>query len=315
MRVATPSIRELDLSIPEVWVPTPSRADDPAADPELAPVLARAAAGVAHLLDLTYLPQIDLASGEVVGVDVNLRVAHPRRGLLAPARFWPAAGAAGLLSPLARQAVRRCVREVPASDHGPGADLRVWLPLPSVLVHDPSLLALVEELATELAPRALVLQFGEDWLDTAGDRAVGPAALQGAGAAVAVLTDGEHRWRDRLEDGLGVDALRLSPRLVRAVADPVRDGAEGAEGDVTAATAGVIECAHRHGLVVAATAVESWDVSAGLWELGCDRASGYLFSPPLTGERVNGLLRGHASWLGRDDAVAMIPRPRPVPLQ
>ncbi|MGZ4618091.1 MAG: EAL domain-containing protein [Frankiaceae bacterium] len=291
---------------------TLSRADDPGGDPELVPVLARAAAGVPHALDLTYLPQIDLASGEVVGVDVKLRVAHPRRGLLAPARFWPAAHTPGLLRPLAREAVRRCVREVQATDRRRGADLRVWVPLPSVLVRDPSLLALVEELAAELAPRALVLQFGEGGLDTTPDLAYRLAALRGAGAAVAVLTDDAPRSREWLEDGLGVDALRLSPRLVRTVAHLLRDGAEG---DVDASTAELIESAHRRGLVVAATAVDSWDVSAGLCELGCDRASGYLFSPPLSGAWANRVLHGHASWLGRDDRAALMSRPRPVPPQ
>ena len=200
------------------------RADDPAADPELVPLLARAAAGVPHVLDLTYLPQVDLASGEVVGVDVKLRVAHPRRGLLAPARFWPAAQTAGLLSALARQAVRRCVREVQA--HRSSARHRSARLGPAT--GRPRSRSLTAGAGRRARGRARSSRAGpavrRGRAGYRADLAFRLAALRGAGAAVAVLTDGGPRWRDCLTDGLGVDALRLSPRLVRTVAHLVRDG-------------------------------------------------------------------------------------------
>ena len=294
------------------------RASDSAADPDLVPVLARAAAGVPHVLDLTYLPQVDLASGEVVGVDVKLRIAHPHRGLLSPAQFWPAARAAGLISSLARQAVRRCAREVGTPEPQGSSELRVWIALPGVLVHDPFLPAQLAELAAELAPRTLVLQFGGDGLELTPDLAARIAALRGAGATVAV--DDALAWCDWLPSGPEVDAVRLSPRLVRAVTSWSSRGAyprgaypRGVYPDVTPSVAGLVRLAHRHGLVVAAAGVESWDEGARLCDLGCERASGYLFSPPLTGERANGLLRGHASWVAPNGGLSSVPSPRPVP--
>ncbi|PTT89784.1 hypothetical protein DBR42_07225 [Pelomonas sp. HMWF004] len=50
----------------------------------------------AEELQLHYQPQIDLSTGQVVGVEALLRWQHPERGLLAPAHFLPMIHATGL---------------------------------------------------------------------------------------------------------------------------------------------------------------------------------------------------------------------------
>lgn len=49
-------------------------------------------------LELHYQPEIDLASGAVVGMEALVRWNHPDRGLLWPEDFLPVAEAAGLLA-------------------------------------------------------------------------------------------------------------------------------------------------------------------------------------------------------------------------
>ena len=60
---------------------------------------------------LHFQPEIDLASGGVVGMEALMRWAHPRRGLLPPSSFLEVAHKAGLLLPLSTWVLEQCAAE------------------------------------------------------------------------------------------------------------------------------------------------------------------------------------------------------------
>src|SRR5437763_1431505 len=89
----------------------------PALDLDLVPALSRAIADDA--LVLHFQPEVDLASGAVVGMEALIRWQHPQRGLLWPADFLAVADGAGLLPKLGWWVLERCA-----------AELESWRPLP-----------------------------------------------------------------------------------------------------------------------------------------------------------------------------------------
>src|SRR5581483_1967777 len=77
-------------------VPTAGRPCMPTLDLDLVDDLRRAL--YEESLVLHYQPEVELASGAIVGMEALLRWQHPGRGLLWPNEFLPVAEAAGLVS-------------------------------------------------------------------------------------------------------------------------------------------------------------------------------------------------------------------------
>jgi len=77
---------------------------------------ARAGAGLRHGLErkefrIHYQPKIDMASGEITGVEALLRWQHPEKGLLLPEKFIHLAEETGLIIPIGLWTLREvCMR-------------------------------------------------------------------------------------------------------------------------------------------------------------------------------------------------------------
>jgi len=63
-------------------------------------------------LELYYQPQVELASGEIVGMEALLRWNHPTRGLLGPADFVPIAEKTGSILALGEWVLDRACRQM-----------------------------------------------------------------------------------------------------------------------------------------------------------------------------------------------------------
>src|SRR5947199_6807785 len=78
-----------------------------------------------------FQPEVDLASGGVVGMEALLRWQHPERGLLWPADFLAVAERAGLLPSLGWEVLRRCANELASWRHlagnADGTPRQLWV--------------------------------------------------------------------------------------------------------------------------------------------------------------------------------------------
>jgi EAL domain-containing protein (putative c-di-GMP-specific phosphodiesterase class I) len=245
-------------------------------------------------LVLHYQPEIDLASGGVVGMEALVRWAHPGRGLLQPDAFLGVAHKAGLLLPLSVWVLEQCAAERAAWEQLPPHPTvglcQLWANVPAVQLAAAGFVDSVRELFAryQLPPRSLGLEFSESTLGDVGSAVIAILLeLREAGCALAV--DDFGTWYSSLArfDDMPVDAVKLDRRLVRGL---------GADLDDDSIVASIVRLAHARDLYVVAEGVESWTEGARLCELGCDRAHGFLFCGPQAASRARAMLARGGGW-------------------
>jgi EAL domain-containing protein (putative c-di-GMP-specific phosphodiesterase class I) len=224
-------------------------------------------------LVLHYQPKIDVASGRPRGVEALLRWQHPRRGLLLPGEFLPAAEQSGLIEPLTAWVLRRAL-----ADHADwtsaGADWPVSVNVSARNVESADFPALVRRLLEETgtAPEELCLEITETAL--AGDAALAARALEELtrhGVAVSV-------------DDFGTGYTSLFGLRSLPVSEVKIDRAFVMELDRRSVdrsiVRSIIELAHGLGCTVTAEGVETRETAAWLRDASCDSAQGYHFARP-----------------------------------
>jgi len=231
-------------------------------------------------LALHYQPEMDLATGQIRGVEALVRWLHPTRGLILPDQFVPLAEGTGLIGPLARWTLREALRQHRVWRDG-GLILPVAVNLSARNLADGALPATVADLLREFAlpAHALRLEITESALiadPLATQRVLGE--LHALGVRITVDDFGTGQAGLAYLKGLPVDELKIN----RSAAP------EAEERVILAAT---ISLAHSLGLRVVAEGVEE----AAIWEhliaLGCDVAQGYFFSHPLSAADLEDWLR------------------------
>ncbi len=243
---------------------------------------------------LHFQPEIDLASGGVVGMEALMRWAHPRRGLLPPNAFLEVAHKAGLLLAFSSWVLEQCAAERARWEalppHPTVGLCQLWANVPAVQLSSTGFVDSVRELIEryQLPRHALGLEFSESTLGDVGSAAAGLLMqLRDVGCALAV--DDFGTWYSSLArfEEMPVDAVKLDRRFVRGL---------GVDLDDDSIVASVVRLAHARDLYVVAEGVESWTEGARLCELGCDRAHGFLFCGPQEATRARSMLARGGGW-------------------
>jgi EAL domain-containing protein (putative c-di-GMP-specific phosphodiesterase class I) len=231
-------------------------------------------------LRFTFEPEVDLRTGNVPGMTARLQWAHPERGLLDAADVRAIAQYAGLADHLDQWALRAAVTEcrtwyrmAAGGQHRPP---RLWLHVGARQFARPDFAGEVCRVVRDrgaLPPGAIGLAFTEETLGRADPSL--PRTLDGlrdSGIAVAVRSFGTWIGSPATLDLLPLDQVRMDDRFLRAT---LRD----LEGESVFAS--MVTLAHRSRTVVLADGVDSARFAARVRTLGCDRATGPVFCPPL----------------------------------
>jgi EAL domain-containing protein (putative c-di-GMP-specific phosphodiesterase class I) len=224
-----------------------------------------------------------------VSAEALVRWQHPAHGLISPADFIPIAEETGLIVPLGQFVLEEACRQLAEWRRSDPAlaELTIAVNLSTRQLADPGLPERVCEVLTAngLDPSVLCLEITESVLmDDVGTPANSLLALHELGVQLAVDDFGTGYSSLLSLRRFPVQVLKLDRSFVSGLGRNERD---------TAIVGSVIQLAHALGLVAVAEGVETEAQLEALVSLGCDRAQGYLWSPPVPPDAARDLLAVH----------------------
>ena len=225
--------------------------------------------------ELYYQPQIEIASGALVGAEALIRWNHPELGLVFPGRFIPAAEESGLIVPLGDWVLRAACREATRWQR-PGMIAPVVAVNLSALQFKRGDIERSVTLALEesgLDPGRLELELTESILigDTENVLAT-VKRLKQMGVKLSIDDFGTGYSSLSYLKRFEVDKLKIDQSFIRDLATDSEDAA---------IVRAVIQMARSLGLRTLAEGVESKQVLDHLKIYLCDEAQGYFHSRPI----------------------------------
>ena len=236
-------------------------------------------------LVLHYQPQIDLASGRLVGVEALVRWEHPTEGILPPARFIPVAEESGLMLPLGEWVLREACRQTKAWLDAGLEIARVAVNVAGPQIQRGQLGETVRRVLaqTGLPPERLELEITEDFLMAHAEQTVALLTeLRSLGVGLAIDDFGTGYSSLAYLKRLPVDKLKIDRSFVYDLPSD--------ENDAAIANA-IIALGRSLRIRVIAEGVETPAQRQFLIATGCDEAQGYLFSRPLAADALEAFLR------------------------
>lgn len=238
---------------------------------------------------LRYQPIVDLATGQVQGLEALARWQHPRLGLVPPGRFIPIAEETGYIVALGRWALSTaCVVARRWLDETACSDLYVSVNVAAAQLREPAFVTDVHAALDNagLPPGNLQLELTETAVPQDTHEAVRALhELAAAGVRLAIDDFGTGYSNLAHLGQLPVHQLKIDRSLVTAGPD---GRANGSQDKIVAAT---ISLAHSLGLDVTAEGVETAADADRLRLLNCNNAQGWFYGREITAADLSNLAR------------------------
>lgn len=235
--------------------------------------------------ELHYQPQINLASGCMIGCEALLRWRHSELGLVSPMRFIPLAEDTGLIIPITEWVLRTACEQARRWREAGLPAMRMAVNISSRHFREPGLVEMIEQVLLEsgMPPDYLELELTESVIMEHTDAAVRTIGRLWALGVQLAMDD----------FGTGYSSLGYLKRFPMQVLKIDRSFI----GDLTtdpadaALVRAIILMAHSLEMQVVAEGVETAQQLDFLRAEGCDFMQGYYFSPPCPSAEFEQLLR------------------------
>jgi len=246
---------------------------------------------------LHYQPIVDIASGQITGLESLLRWEHPTRGIIWPGEFIAVAEQSDLILDIGRWVLDRSFRQAMEwHDRGPKLrGLEISVNVAARQLEQPDFVDQVAAVidSSGIDPGKVVLEVTETTLlQNVDDAIVKLQVLRDLGAGVAVD-----------DFGTGYSSLSYLQRFPATAIKIARDfvAVDDSDADSWELASAVVSMGRALRLTVIAEGVEEAFQLERLRKLGCDRAQGYYLARPLAADELERLFAQRG--------VALLPSP------
>ena len=236
-------------------------------------------------LFLMYQPQVDFATGRVVGAEALLRWTSPELGAVGPGEFIPIAEETGLIQQIGDFVMESACRQAKRWIDDEGAALRIAVNVSirqfsaKLFVHNTQ--ALLER--TGLPVELLELELTESCImDNVEDTLIKIRQLHELGIRLSVDDFGTGYSSMTYLKQLPISQLKVDQSFVRGIPESDEDM------EIVRA---VLHLSHGLKLETLAEGVETVEQARFLAQEGCMIAQGYYFSQPVSADEMTLLLR------------------------
>ncbi|AQR75796.1 bifunctional diguanylate cyclase/phosphodiesterase [Sphingomonas sp. LM7] len=238
--------------------------------------------------ELRYQPQVDAASGRVIGAEALLRWLHPTRGMVSPTLFIPVLEAAGMIEEVGLWVLNAACREARSWHRLGQGPLTVAVNVSAHQLDRPDIHTLIKRTLERHSLRASLLEI--ELTESAAAADVGRAerlfeALHALGIHIAIDDFGTGFSSLSALRALAFDKIKIDRQFVTEVEQ---------RRDSQAICQSIIALARGLGIRVLAEGVERQEEYLWLRRHGCSEFQGYYFSPPLGGAEFQSFVRNLA---------------------
>ena len=234
-------------------------------------------------LALVYQPQVNVSTGQIIGVEALLRW-NPRDGSkpVSPAEFVPILESSGLIQEVGQWVLEESCARI--SDwRSRGLDCVVSVNVSPVQFHNPNfvqdVLGVIQN--ADIPPSNLDLEITEGvMLDNPNEAEIKLRALKRIGVTISVDDFGTGYSSLAYLKHLSLDRLKIDRVFIKDIP----------EHDDGSLASSIVSLADMLGLSVLAEGVETEQQLAFLKQVGCDDYQGYFFSKPVSARRCTQLL-------------------------
>jgi diguanylate cyclase (GGDEF)-like protein len=242
-------------------------------------------------ITLYYQPQIEMTTGEVVGVEALLRWEHPTRGMMSPQHVIKVAEHTAVMRLITQRVVEDAIGQL-AKWRAQGHHFRVSVNVSVRDLHRPEWVDQIEELLVDrgVEPNQVQLEITEGAL-MADPRRVLVTLHRLDKLGVALSLD---------DFGTGYSSLQHLRRLPLAEVKVDRSFVVGmsTDPDDAAVVTSIIDLARALGLRVVAEGVEDDQTRRMLLAAGCEVGQGWFYARPMPADELVG-------WLARYQPVTL----------
>lgn len=236
-------------------------------------------------LVLYYQPQVDLKTGDMIGVEALVRWQHPERGLVSPAHFIPLAEETGLIVPIGEWVLREACRQQKLWLEAGKYVGKIAVNLSPRQFRQKNFPGKVEAILNDIGLEAkhLELEITESCaMEHAGETITQLKQLNQMGMFLAIDDFGTGYSSLAYLQRFPIQKLKIDRSFVNDLNDDDNDAA---------IAKSIIGLAHNMKMRVVAEGVENEQQAEWLRTMGCDQAQGFLYAKPMTATQLENHFR------------------------